>query len=177
MIYDVEDTIRYSIDRVALVFRDRLPDLAAHLPHIEQIEPISRKEEGDLLYAVNRWTAKAVLPPALHKIVKVDQIHWIDDGIWHLKENRVTYKLSFSILENLAWVNGETALSDNGDGSTKVRYSGHVVLNTEGLSATPNLLAKSLGTQLAKFLMTLVKPGLIETGRGVELLLEAEEHR
>jgi len=173
MIYDLEDTIRCPIIQVVEIFRDKLSALSPYLPNIEKIETLERSEEGNTINLINKWYGKVILPPVLHKIIKVDKLDWTDYATWHVPENRVVYRLEFDGFEQIAFVNGETSFAADGL-NTRVRYSGHVVLNLSQKIGIPELLSQSLGTQISKMILTLVKPNMLKANRGVEKLLKCK---
>ena len=57
MKFEVSDPIPFALDDAFLLIRDRMPTLVPYMRDTESIEVISRTDEGDQTFIVNRWTA------------------------------------------------------------------------------------------------------------------------
>ena len=170
MIYDFTDIIERPIEKVVEAFRDSLPNLAPYLPNILAIETLEKRAEGEIQEIVNRWYSSWVPPAPIRKMIKIDELSWTDYATWLIPENKVVYRLVFDRLDEIVSVNGETAFFKIGD-KTQVRYTGHISVNLPKLETISSLLSRTIGDQISKMIMTVVRPNMFAVNRGVEALL------
>jgi hypothetical protein len=169
--FTVETRIPYSVDKVFLAYRDKLPEVAAHVPNVKKVEILERKEEGDVVRFLNRWHAKAEVPGPLKSIISEDKLTWLDHAAWDASKKGCQWRLDITAFKDGVTCVGETRLLDDGP-TTRMVIHGELTVEVAKLGLPiPRLLAGSIGKAVESFAVMLIKPNQEATGKAVERYL------
>ena len=171
MRFEVVDQVKYPLDVVFSTMRDQLVNLVPHLPDIASIEETEREDSGDgRIRLINHWRGENRVPKVFQKFIKPDQIGWIDRAQWDDAKKIVRWTLEPQFFTNYVDVKGENFFT--GDNTqTTIKLTGELIVDLSKHPKVPRLLAKSLGGQVEKFVLALVKPNLVKVNRGLEAYL------
>ena len=172
--FTVETRIPFSVDKVFLAYRDRLPEVAAHVPNIKKVEVLERKEEGDVVKLLNRWHAKAEIPGPLKALISEDKLSWLDHAAWNSATRSCAWTLDITAFKDGVTCVGETRLVDDGP-TTRMVINGNLTVDVPKLGLpVPRLLAGSLAKAVESFAVVLIKPNQEATGKAVERFLAGQ---
>jgi hypothetical protein len=133
-----EEYVMHSADRVFPLMRDRLQDLLPHLPNVESIEVLSRKQEAAGKTRVkSRWKVRA--PALLGRLLPAAALVWEEDALWIDKKYCVESRISGPGYES----RGRTFFEPASD-YTRVRVEAEVTFRPEAIDLPKESVEKIL---------------------------------
>lgn len=168
-----ESRISHPRDKVYETYRDRLAEIAAHMPDISEVIVRSRTEEGDKVTFHNEWVSQREVPKVVSAIIKPEHLRWDDHAIWHNDAYYVDWTLKTRAFTEAVSCSGRNTMIADGDG-TIVRLTGNLDIALKNIPGVPNFLAKRLAPQVEKFIVSLITPNLRNTNQSLQNFLDAE---
>ena len=169
----VEDVIAHSQAAVYDTQRNRMPELAAFLPNIDEIQMLEREEREGGVRIVNPWKAAASdIPRVIRPFVKPDMLQWHDYAEWFDEGFYCTWRLKIGFMTEQVDVRGKTSFLDLGDGRSKCVVDGELTVDHTNLPGVPRLLAKKVVGEVERFVVKLLTPNLTSVNRGIERFLD-----
>ena len=178
MEFAFDATIDHSLHEVLPLLRDRLPEVVPYLPTIARIEIVEREiKESGQLFLVRLWEGNSkMIPPVARPFVTRAMRTWKDFGLWSESEReaRIEWRFEPHRFARLFTCDGVNYLEDLGDGTTRVRMTGKLVVHPAHVPGLPEGLAKKLVPTIERFVVGKIRPNLAQVPRAVRALLEAE---
>lgn len=172
MDFSTTDIIEYPIEDVFGAHRDHLADLVEHLPNVESIEVLSRKEVGDRIELVNVWTAaKTEIPSLLRPFVKPDMMKWTDYASWSEADRRCEYRIELGFLKAAVKCRGVNSMKSTPEGHTAVTIEGTIEVDAKQIPGVPKMMASKVGSAVEGFIVKTITPNLKKTNDGVRAYL------
>lgn len=174
MLLEADAPIAFPRDVVFAAYRDRLPELLPYLPNVKAITVQSREDavggnpaRTDL---VNLWQGKADIPKVLQSIVKPESVAWIDRAQWDGEAWTCHWAIEPKVFTDNVTCKGTNFYRADGD-RTVLEIRGELTVDPKGIPGVPRFLAGTVGPQVEKFVVGLIKPNLISTAKGLEQFL------
>ena len=166
----VKDNVNCDLETVFSVFRDKLTDLVAYLPDVEEIKVISREEVDDeTLKMVNYWRANYdQVPKVARKFVKPDMLAWTDYATWHENERICKWVIEVDSFKEGVSCSGETIYKAVGDNVTEVSINGTLDIDVKKIPGVPKIGASRTGPLVEKFMAPIISSNLTNVHRGLE---------
>lgn len=169
-----ESRIQFPLARVYETYRDRLPEIAAFMPDIREIEVKSRAPgpRGPRIH--NIWRASTEIPSIAQGIVRPDMLCWDDHAEWDDAAHHVDWALVIPAFQEQVRCRGRNAFFADGPQATRVVLSGDLDIHLSRIPGVPSLLAGRIAPQVEKFILKLVQPNLENVNRYLERFLQAQ---
>lgn len=158
------------------MLRDRLPDLVPYLPAVDHIELIERGEEGPgRTIMAHYWEGNAKLLPAIARpFVTRSMTSWTDYALW-IDDGRICeWRFEPKKFKNLFTCNGRDYFEDLGNGSTRLRLTGELVVYAERVPGVSQRMATRLGPRIEQFVVKKIKPNLMQVPLALQAFFEEE---
>lgn len=170
-----ESLIAHPVDRVFEVYRDRLPETVAYLDDIREIVVESREElpEQGAVRLHNVWASDKEIPAVAQKFIKPEHLYWDDHATWTAADTRCAWRIETRAFRDAFSCSGSTTLVAQGE-STKVILEGELQVDIRKVKGVPRFLAGTIGPQVEKFIVALVKPNLEKTNDAIAAFLDAQ---
>lgn len=168
-----ESVIAHPVDKVFEAYRDRLPDVAAYLDDIREIVILEREELDGYVRFHNVWSSNTAIPKVAQKFIPPEALNWDDHAKWFEAEKRCEWRIETRAFTEALKCGGGTRLVAQGD-STRVILDGELTLDVSKVKGVPKFLAKSIGPQVEKFVVALIKPNLEKTNLAIAAFLDAQ---
>ena len=162
-----ESRIRFPLAQVYATYRDRLPEVAAYIPDIREIEVVRREERDQGPFILNIWKAENRIPSMAQKVVKPEMLQWEDHADWDDVRTHVDWRLRIPAFEEQVRCSGRNAFFADGDG-TRVVLDGELDIDIKRIPGVPRLLAGRLKPQIEQFIVKLVQPNLERVNSSLE---------
>ena len=176
MNFDSETLVSHPASAVLETMVDRMEDIVPFLDTVDSIETLEREElDGGRIRIVRRWQgSESSAPPALAAFVTADMLAWIDTAIWHPEEYAVDWSIatSMSKLYECGGRNSFGPAPDDPENATLMRVSGELTVYPDKVPGVPGFLARRLAPQVEKFVVNLLKPNLLDVGKGLQGYLD-----
>lgn len=131
--------VRISAASLAEAIRDRLSELAPALENVESITTVSRVQRPDGGVALtNRWRVNPALPPAVAKLIKPEQMGWLDHADWAADLLSCRWRIEPDFMGAAIACRGETRFEPamGGRGARAV-FAGSLDIDAAALSQVP----------------------------------------
>jgi len=174
MEFEVTDVIAYPLDTVFPTFRDKLVEMSAFYPNIEEVRVEQREEKGDEVRQVATWVAKAQLPGPLEKLVPQTSRRWLDNAVWHNAEHYVSWRIEPAMFAEATSLTGETRFTASTD-MTRVTMKGRLDIDPRKIKGVPAIVAKRLLPTIEKFVSSTIKKNFMDGNRNTEKYLAAQK--
>ncbi|MEZ4319232.1 MAG: hypothetical protein R3F61_17095 [Myxococcota bacterium] len=167
MRFTITDELPHPRDLVFQTHRDKLLELIDYLPNIENVETVSREEDGPVVRLENHWTgASSDVPAIVRPLIKDEYLTWVDYAEWDEENHRCKWRIELGVLPGAIEAHGENVFIEEGD-ETVVSMSGEFVIHPEHIPGVPAFVAKRAVPTLEKFIVGLVQPNLRKSNAAV----------
>ena len=173
MLLEHIDIIDAPADKVFALVRDKLPDLARHLPSVAKIEKISSEElSPDNQKVISHWYANVELPGLVKKFLSDKLLSWKDTAIWNGKDREVSYELQSFVVNDLFEAKGRNFFVDGGNQTTQLKVTCEINIYPEKIPGIPKLLMKKVKPLIEKVIEKMLQPNLTSLGKGLKSYLD-----
>jgi hypothetical protein len=166
-----ESVINHPVDQVFEAYRDRLSDVANYLDDIKTIVVKEREELDGAVRLHNVWSSDKEIPAVAQKFIKPEALNWDDHAKWYEADTRCEWHIETRAFTEAFKCGGQTRLVADGD-QTRVILEGELTLDVSKIKGVPKFLAKSVGPQVEKFIVALIKPNLERTNQAIAAFLD-----
>jgi hypothetical protein len=163
-------TLPFPRDTVYSAYRDRLPELVAHLPNIQQIKVLKREEGPGEVRLVNEWTGGGDIPKAARSVLKESMLRWTDYATWKSDLYIVEWRTEVGAFPGVVTSSGTNRYVETPEG-TRLELRGTLVCDAAKLPGVPRILAGGVNPLVEKFLVGQVQVNLVAVAKGVGKLL------
>lgn len=168
-----ESRISYPRDQVYRAYRDRLSDIAAFIPDVQQIIVHSREEGSGQVKIHNEWVAQKEIPAIAAKIIRPEHLRWDDYATWHDDTFHCEWEIKPRAFTDAVICRGRNTFVTDGD-DTLVQLTGELQINLKEVPGVPSFLGSRLAPQVEKFIVSLITPNLQATNEAIQAFLDAE---
>lgn len=168
-----ESLIAHPVEAVFEAYRDRLPEVVPYLDDIREIVVESRREGDGVVTLHNVWSSDKDIPAVASKFIKPEHLSWDDHAQWSVAETRCQWRIEPRAFQDAFRCSGTTTLIPEGD-RTRVRLAGELTIDAAKVRGVPKFLAKTVGPQIEKFIVALIKPNLEKTNVAIGQFLDAQ---
>ncbi|MGH8094624.1 MAG: hypothetical protein ACREIF_14330 [Chthoniobacterales bacterium] len=167
--------LKHPREKVWLVIRDRLPELAPYLEEIESIRVEKREKAGpDVVRLTNIWKAKPKLPAVVSGHVKPEMFSWTDHAEYDAKTSVCRWRLEPHFFSQRIHCVGTTRYQPAlGGRGTRIDFEGEINLLANNLPGVPAILEGAVAVAMEAFLKTLVPKNFRKLTQAVERFLDA----
>jgi hypothetical protein len=165
--------IHFPIDRVYATYRDRLPEVAAFMPDIREIEVVRRAETPRGPDILNIWKAENRVPSVAQKVVSPEMLQWEDHAEWDDGNTWVDWTLVIPAFRDQVRCSGRNRFEAHGP-KTRVVLEGELDIDIQRIPGVPRLLAGRMKPQIEQFIIKLVQPNLEKVNGSLERFMDAE---
>jgi nitrogen fixation protein len=152
-------------------YRDRLSEIAAYIPDVREIKVQSRKDVGGKVELHNVWVAQREVPTALKVVLKPENLMWDDYATWDEATMTCDWELKTRVFREMVRCRGRNTFTEQG-GKTAVLLSGDLEIDISSLPGMPDFVARRLGPQVEKFIVSLITPNLERVNQSLERFLD-----
>jgi nitrogen fixation protein len=163
--------IHHPREAVFQAYRDRLSEIAAYIPDVREIAVQTRKEDGGIIELHNVWKAQREVPTALKMVLKPENLEWDDYARWDEAAFICDWEIKTRVFREKVSCKGRNTFTVEG-GKTKVLLSGDLDIDMAKVPGVPRLLARKLGPQVEKFIVSLITPNLEQVNKSLERFLD-----
>jgi hypothetical protein len=169
-------TLPYPRERVFAAYRDRLAELTAYLPNIQDIRVKERKEREDgRIELVNEWSGGGDIPAAARSFIKESMLRWTDYATWDATKHTCDWRTEVHAFPGAIKSSGTNFYLTTSDGGTRLEIRGDLVCDATKIPGVPRLLAKTVGSAVEKVLVGSISTNLVAVGKGVGKMLAKDE--
>jgi hypothetical protein len=173
--FELRKLLSHPCDAAFTAYRDRLVDLPAHLPNIDQITVLSREEpDADTVIQVARWQAnqEGNVPRLARPFIKKDLLVWIDHATWHLGERSCEWHFEFPSFPRGLTCGGKNRFEPAPGGGCTMILRGSLHIDLAEIRGVPRI-ARGLGPKVEAFVLGRVTPNLESVTEALGKLLSA----
>lgn len=163
--------IAHPRDAVFAAYRDRLSAIAAYIPDVREIAVQKREEADGIVTLHNIWKAQREVPTALKMVLKPESLEWDDYARWDQAAYICDWEIKTRVFREKVSCKGRNTFTIEG-GKTKVLLTGDLEIDMDAVPGVPRLLARKLGPQLEKFIVSLITPNLEQVNKSLERFLD-----
>ena len=168
MIIEHTDVISAPIDRVYLLVRDQLCDIAEYLPNIDNIKQVSCKQDGaQVTQIVNHWQARAEIPKILNSFIKKELFSWEDRACWQNNQKSVEYELSSFYANDLYHAKGFNQFKSISSKETELILKCEFEIYPEKIPGIPRLLVRKVKPMLNSLITKMLEPNIKSLAIGI----------
>ncbi len=137
---------KQPLERLWVVVRDQMSDLAAMLDDIERVTVLKRRKLRDgRIQLVNEWRAVPRLPISIKSIVGSDAFVWLDHAEWVDADRQCHWRIEPQFLPGRIRCHGTTSYEPAmGGRGTKVTFEGHLHIEAGATAGAGRLLERSV---------------------------------
>jgi hypothetical protein len=178
MQFSFEEIIPGPIDRVYALLRDRLTDLVPYLEAVDEIQVLERDEsEPGRIKIVNLWQGNTRMMPLIARpFVTKAMSRWRDHALWVERDFTIEWWFEPEKFSRLFTCQGKDHFDDLGDGTTRFRITGDLVVYADRVPGVTTKMAAKLGPVIEKWAIAKVKPNLMQVPHALRGFF-AEERR
>jgi nitrogen fixation protein len=163
--------VRHPRAAVFRAYRDRLPEIADYIPDVREIKVQTREEAGGVIKLHNVWVAQREVPTALKVVLKPENLMWDDYATWNEATMVCDWELKTRVFRDMVHCRGRNTFTEQG-GVTSVLLSGDLEIDISSLPGMPSIVARRLGPQVEKFIVSLITPNLERVNQSLERFLD-----
>lgn len=167
-----ESLIRHPVREVFLTYRDRLPEIAAYIEDIKEIQVNSREESGDVTKLHNVWIADREVPTFARAFLKPEMLRWDDYAEWRLGEHRCYWEIKPRAFTASVKCKGTNTLVAVDANTTRVILEGDLKIDMKGVPGVPRLVAGRVAPKVEQFIVSLITPNLVKTNQSLGRFLD-----
>ncbi len=164
--------VNHPRQRVFEAYRDQLPDIAAYIPDIREIQVQRRGDEGGRVQLHNVWIADRELPSFARGILQPDMLRWDDFADWDLAAWCCTWRMKTRAFTESVRCSGTNRFEAIDEGSTRVVLAGDLEIDVKSIPGVPRLLAGRLKPQVERFIVSLITPNLEQVNTSLGRFLD-----
>lgn len=168
-----ESRIPHSLERVFSVYRDQLFEVVPYLDDIREIQVVAREELDGAVRLHNVWASDTEIPAVAQRLIEPEHLLWDDYATWYAADQRCEWRIETRVFQAAFSCSGSTRLIAEGD-ATKVLLEGELKVDIAKVKGVPRLLARTIGPQVEKFIVALIKPNLEQTNTAIAAFLSAQ---
>jgi hypothetical protein len=169
---EAETFLPFSRERVFRTYRDKLVELVPFLPAIRGIEVKERSDAPPVTRMVNVWHGGGDIPAAARAFLSQKMLSFTDHATWDEARWTCEWRMEAHSFREAVHAAGRNHFHEV-DGGCRFVIDGELRIDGTKLPV-PRFLASSAGATVAKFLVGVIRPNLMETAKGVERYLAAE---
>lgn len=174
MDFQVEERVKYNLDLVFSTIRDKLPELVPYLPNVKKIEVLDRKKTKDTVILTNKWYADFSIPKAVQKIIKIEEVTWVDYAKWNEKEHTCEWRIEPVFFKEYVDVKGVNYYSEENK-ETIIKLTGEINIDVSKHPLVPRLLAGVVNREITGIVINGIKPNLVSLVEGVRKFLKSKK--
>ncbi len=165
--------IHHPREAVFRAYRDRLSEIAAYIPDVREIAVQNRQEADGIVSLHNVWKAQREVPTALKVVLKPEALEWDDYARWDEAAFICDWEIKTRVFRDKVTCKGRNTFTVEGS-RTKVHLSGDLEIDMAKVPGVPRLLARRLGPQVEKFIVSLITPNLEQVNKSLERFLDEQ---
>lgn len=166
-----ESHIRHSREKVFRAYRDRLPEIAAYIPDIKEIIVRSREEMNGVVKLHNEWVSDKDIPAVAQSVLKPEFLRWDDFAAWNESTWSCDWSIKTRVFTDSVRCGGRNLFIEDGAGC-RVVLTGDLQIDLKEIPGVPGFLAKRIGPQIEKFIVSLITPNLEQVNRSLQRFLD-----
>lgn len=174
MNFESEEKVKFKRDLVFTTIRDRLTELVPYLPNVKKIEVLEKKKTKDIVTIKNKWYADFEIPKTVQKIIKIEQITWIDYAKWNEKDYTCEWRIEPEFFKEYVNARGKNYYIDK-DGETIVRLTGEIDIDVSPHPLVPRLLSGVINKEITRIVVHGIKPNLTSLIDGLRKFLKEKK--
>jgi len=174
MNFEVEERVKYQRDLVFTTLRDKLSDLVPYLPNVKKIEVLEKRKTKDTVYLTNKWYADFSIPKAVQKIIKIEEVTWIDYAKWKEKDYTCEWEIEPVFFKEYVSVNGVNYYYEENN-ETIIKLTGEINIDVSKHPLVPRLLAGIVNKEITGIVVNGIKPNLVSLIEGVRKFLKSKK--
>lgn len=174
MEFVVEEKVKFPRDLVYKTLRDKLKELVPYIPNVKKIEVLKKQKKKKGVYYENKWYGDYKIPKIVQKIVKVEELTWMDYAQWIDDEYACEWKLEPVFFKEYVDAYGRNEYVEKG-GETIVRLTGVLDVDASSHPLVPRLFARRVNKEVERMAMYAIKPNLKKLLRGLREFLGTQE--
>ncbi len=167
-----ESLIPHPRDEVYLAYRDRLSEVAAYIPDVQEIRVLAREEGDGTVRLHNLWVADREVPSFARAFIKPDMMCWDDHADWSDAESLVRWQLHIRAFSEAVTCEGTNSFHATEDGATRVLLEGALHIDLAKVRGVPRLMAGRLGPKVERFIVSLITPNLEKVNEALGAYLD-----
>ena len=167
-----ESRVHHPLEDVYRVYRDRLPEIAAYIPDIQEIRVVSRTDGPTGPSILNLWIAGREPPKMIQNIVKKDMLRWDDHAEWNDAAYHVDWRIVIPAFREQVRCSGRNAFFAAGPGATRVVLTGDLHIKLERVPGVPGFMARRLTPKVEEFIVRLVTPNLKKVNESLQRYMD-----
>lgn len=164
-------TLSFPRPVVFAAYRDRLTALLEYLPNVRGIEVKSRLEEGTRVKLVNLWHGGGEIPRPARAFLSESMLSWIDRAEWDEATWMCHWAIETHTFTEAVHCEGYDRFVEV-PGGTRIEIRGSLEIDAAKIRGVPRLLAGRLGHAVEEFLVSRIRPNLVEVTDGLRRYLE-----
>ena len=171
---DAKEHLSHPAERVFATLRDKTPELVVHLPNIESVEVLNRRDEPPRTHLINRWQAKNDdVPSILRPFVKKELLSWIDRAAWDAEKLSCDWEIEAVAGRDCFSCQGSTQIAPDGEGRALFTLHGELRVDPDHVPGVPRFLARRIQEPLEHFIAAAMRPNLASIAIAVQRYLDA----
>ncbi|NJO79267.1 MAG: hypothetical protein HC827_12600 [Cyanobacteria bacterium RM1_2_2] len=156
---------------VYATYRDKLLELAAHMPNVKSVQLKSRQAQASTVQQVYEWHGKSDIPAMLKAFVSEDLLTWTDHATWKEADFVTDWTIQpHAFSEAITWA-GQDRYLEAGSG-TRVESKGILAIDPKHLKGVPGFLSGQVSRIAEDILAKQAEPNFIEMSQCVEKYLQ-----
>ena len=159
--------------RIFKTYRDRLEEVAPHLPNIRSIKVASREDRPGETLLVNEWVGGGDIPAVARAVVRESMLSWTDHATWKEGTFTVEWRTVVHAFPGALESSGVNRFIETPTGAI-IEFRGSLVCDASKVPGVPKLMARTINGTLEKLFVGKIAENLLAVGRGVGKLLEAD---
>ena len=159
--------------RIFRTYRDRLEEVAPHLPNIRSIKVTSREDRPGETVLVNEWVGGGDIPAVARAVVRESMLSWTDHATWKEGTFTVEWRTVVHAFPGALESSGVNRFIETPTGAI-IEFRGSLVCDASKVPGVPKLMARTINGTLEKLFVGKIAENLVAVGRGVGKLLEAD---
>ena len=172
---EIKTDVPLSFPRAKIfrTYRDRLEEVAPHLPNIRSIKVASREDRPGETVLVNEWAGGGDIPAVARAVVRESMLSWTDHATWKEGTFTVEWRTVVHAFPGALESSGVNRFVETPTGAI-IEFRGSLVCDASKVPGVPKLMARTINGTLEKLFVSKIAENLVAVGRGVGKLLEAE---
>lgn len=166
-----ESILRHPRDHAFAAYRDRLPDIVPYLQDIKEVRVLSRTENEGVVSLHNLWVADQEIPSYAKAFLKPHMLQWDDYADWKGDDRQCLWRLETFFKDGVTCSGSNTFLAMDAN-TTRVVLEGDLRIDLKKIPGVPRLLAKRMGPQVEKFIVSLISPNLQKVNDSLQRFLD-----
>lgn len=168
-----ESRITHPREVVYHAYRDRLAEIAAYIPDIRAIEEKSREDLGGGQTKVhNEWIGDREVPRFARGFLSPEAFRWDDYAEWDDGKHHVHWSIKLRMFTDSVTCGGVNSFREIDENTAAVVLDGDLQIDLASIPGVPSLLARPLKPKVDEFIVSLIKPNLIQVNKSLQAFLD-----